>query len=408
MRKAAQDASRPDRPPDQPPDRPAAAAAAPPVAAAPDGAVAVHRLQVGVDGNGARLDRYLAIQLPRISRTRIQRWIVDDAVRLNGAAARSRALVYEGDHIEVVERAAPEASAYGPEPVEFRVVYEDDTILVIDKPPGLVVHPGAGNWSGTLLNGLLAFDPRLARVPRAGIVHRLDAGTSGLLVVARSPEAQFELVRQLAARSVVREYWALVAGETAAEQTIDAAIDRDRRDPLRFRVSRSAAARAARTFVRRRALWDAGAAAGTAPAPAGRPVPVSWVVCRLDTGRTHQIRVHMESIGHPLIGDPVYRRHLPAALVNTPLLGRPALHACRLELVHPERREIMGWGCAPPPDMAGLMRRLGARARQLGAPQALSIARPPRADADLDDAAVADLADDPAADFDDDAEDAVP
>jgi 23S rRNA pseudouridine1911/1915/1917 synthase len=346
------------------------------------GALPVHRLHVGAPGSGERLDRYLATQLPRVSRTRIQGWIADDAVRLNGAPARSRALVYEGDRIDVVERAAPEATAYGPEPVAFGVVYEDETLLVIDKPAGLVVHPGAGNWSGTLLNGLLAYDPRLARVPRAGIVHRLDAGTSGLLVVARTVEAQLDLVRQLAARSVVREYWALVAGEIAAEQTIDAAIDRDRRDPLRFRVSRAAAARAARTYVRRVALWDAAALvphAAAIPAPgrtataAARSVPVSWIACRLDTGRTHQIRVHLESVGHPLIGDQVYRRHLPAALVHTPLLGRPALHACRLELVHPERGEQMGWGSAPPVDMADLMRRLGARARQLRAPAALTI-----------------------------------
>ncbi len=329
----------------------------------------VHQLVVGTQGSGERLDKYLATQLPKVSRSRIQRWIADDAVRLNGLAARSRAIVYSGDRVEVCERALPETAAFRPEPIAFPIVWEDETILVINKPAGLVVHPGAGNWSGTLLNGLLAYDARLACVPRAGIVHRLDAGTSGLLVVARTVTAQCDLVRQLAARTVVREYWALVAGRMESSLTIAAAIDRDPRNPLRFRVSQAASARPARTYVRRLAEWNA--------APAGQtPVPVSWVACRLDTGRTHQIRVHLESVGHPLIGDPVYRRHLPAALTAQSWMLRPALHACRLELVHPQTRQPMGWGCAAPPDMSNWMRQLGASAQQLRAPQKLSIALP--------------------------------
>lgn len=334
---------------------------------APDGAAPARRLVVGADGNGVRLDKYLAVQLPDVSRTRIQRWIEDDAVRLNGVAARARASVYQDDAIEVWERAAPETLAFVPEPVPFAVVWEDEAIIVVDKPAGLVVHPGAGNWSGTLLNGLLAYDTRLASVPRAGIVHRLDAGTSGLMVVARTVAAQLDLVRQLQARSVVREYWALVAGAVAPTITIDAALARDPRNPLRFRVSRAASARAARTHVRRLAEWRV----------AGSATPISWVACRLDTGRTHQIRVHLESIGHPLIGDPLYRRHLPAALSTQQWLTRQALHACRLELVHPVRRKAMGWSSAPPEDLHGLMRRLGASEEQLRAPLQSSVAPGP-------------------------------
>jgi len=318
----------------------------------------VRRLVVGPEGNGVRLDKYLAGKLPHVSRSRIQRWIEDDAVRLNGVAVRARASVYEDDKIEVRERAAPEASAFEPEPMPIPVVWEDEAIIVIDKPAGLVVHPGAGNWSGTLLNGLLAYDPRLATVPRAGIVHRLDAGTSGLMVIARTVAAQVDLVRQLQARSVVREYWALVAGALASAITIDAALARDPRNPLRFRVSKAATARAARTHVRRLAEWRV----------AGVATPISWIVCRLDTGRTHQIRVHLESIGHPLIGDPLYRRHLPAVFNTQDWLARQALHACHLELLHPARRQAMAWSSAPPQDMRALLRRLGASEEQLRPP----------------------------------------
>jgi len=329
----------------------------------------VHHLVVGAGGDGERLDKYLSQQLPQLSRSRLQRWIADDAVLLNGAPARARAALRADDRIEVRERALPQSASFVPEAMPMPVVWEDETLIVIDKPAGLVVHPGAGNWSGTLLNGLLAYDPRLAALPRAGIVHRLDAGTTGLMVVARTAAAQRELVRQLQARTVAREYWALVAGAIAPSMTIDAPLGRDPRNPLRFRVSRSATARAARTYVRRLAQWRV-------PAPDGATVEgtICWVACRLDTGRTHQIRVHLESVAHPLIGDPLYRHHLPAALAARPLLGRQALHACRLELEHPASGAPMAWSSAPPADLYGLMRSLGASAAQLRAPARMSVA----------------------------------
>ena len=315
----------------------------------------VRRILVRADGDGLRLDKYLAGQLPDVSRSQIQRWIEEGAVRLNGVVARARARVCSDDQVELTPSQMPQACAFEPEPITFPVVWEDKTLLVIDKPAGMVVHPGAGNWRGTLLNGLLAYDPSLAALPRAGIVHRLDAGTSGLMVVARTVEAQIDLVRQLQARTITREYWALVAGPVAPSVTIDAALARDRRNPIRFRVSRALSAKPARTYVRCLAQWRV----------PDSPSIISWVGCRLDTGRTHQIRVHLESIGHPLIGDPLYRKHLPSALNAQNWLSRQGLHACRLQLLHPLRREKMAWSSAPPEDMRSLMRQLGASEQQL-------------------------------------------
>ena len=318
----------------------------------------IRRFLVRADGDGLRLDKYLAGQLADVSRSRIQKWIEEGAVLLNGVVARARARVCSDDQITVTPSEAPQVCAFEPEPIAFPVVWEDEAILVIDKPAGLIVHPGAGNWGGTLLNGLLAYDPRLAAVPRAGIVHRLDAGTSGLMVVARTVAAQIDLIRQLQARTVAREYWALVAGPVAPSVTIEAAIARDPRNPIRFRVSRALSAKSARTFVRCLAQWRV---------PESSSI-ISWIACQLETGRTHQIRVHLESIGHPLIGDPLYTKHLPSALHAQKWLSRQALHACRLQLLHPVRQEQMAWSSAPPEDMQALMRQLGASEEQLLAP----------------------------------------
>jgi 23S rRNA pseudouridine1911/1915/1917 synthase len=298
---------------------------------------------------GERLDKALAAWMPEISRTRLKQWIECGAVRLNGAAVRPRQALEIGDLVELEPRPAPDAAAFEPEAIPLDIVYEDDAILVIDKPAGLVVHPAAGHWSGTLLNGLLALAPELGGVPRAGIVHRLDAGTSGLLAVARTLAAQTDLVRQLQARTVQREYWAIVLGEPRGRGTVDAPIGRDPRNPLRFRVSHGAAARPARTHYWRLATVRID------------DTTLSWLACRLETGRTHQIRVHLEHLGHPLIGDPVYRRRLPPSdgTVSWRAFGRQALHACRLGLTHPSSGKSMQWFRPPPADLAGLMRTLG-------------------------------------------------
>jgi len=299
---------------------------------------------------GARLDKALAELMPEVSRSRLQQWVAADAVRVNGALVRQRHELVHGDLIEIEPQPAPDAKAYAPEPIALAIVHEDDQILVLDKPAGLVVHPAAGHWSGTLLNGLLAHAPALADVPRAGIVHRLDADTSGLMVIAKTLAAQAHLVRQLQARTVTREYWAVVLGEPRPSGVVDAPIGRDPRNPLRFRVSHVPAAKPARTRY---------AVVASARDGAAR---LSWVACRLDTGRTHQIRVHMEYIGHPLVGDPVYRRGLPGREGDGPgwrAFARQALHASRLGLIHPGTGSAMAWFRAPPPDLAGLMTRLG-------------------------------------------------
>ena len=299
---------------------------------------------------GERLDKALALLIPDVSRSRLQQWVVAGAVSVNGSAVRARHTLAFGDVIEVTPQPAPDAAAYTPEPMPLDVVFEDDAILVLNKPPRLVVHPAAGHWSGTLLNGLLAYAPALTEVPRAGIVHRLDADTSGLMVVAKTLAAQTELVRQLQARTVTREYWAVVLGVPAQRGVIDAAIGRDPRNPLRFKVSMTEAAKPARTHYAR---IDSVRAAGA---------EISWIACRLETGRTHQIRLHLEHIGHPLIGDPLYRRKLPTGggpPASWKNFDRQALHACRLSLDHPISKRRLTWFHPPAPDLEQLMRELG-------------------------------------------------
>jgi 23S rRNA pseudouridine1911/1915/1917 synthase len=223
--------------------------------------------------------------------------------------------------------------------IPLQVVFEDDSILIVDKPAGLVVHPGSGNPHGTLLNALLHHAPALAKIPRAGIVHRLDKDTSGLLVVAKTLESQASLVRQLQARSVKRDYLAVVHGTPPQSGTVTAPIGRH--PTARTRMAVVAAGRAAVTHYRVLRRGDGW----------------SLVECSLETGRTHQIRVHMHSIGHPLLGDPVYggraqrRTHAVA-------ISRQALHAARLELTHPATGARLRWESPLPADLAQLLATL--------------------------------------------------
>ncbi len=299
--------------------------------------------------HGERLDKALAKLLPDYSRSRLQQWIDAGAVRVGGAAVRPRAAVCGGDRVEVVPQRAADESAFVAEPIDLDVVYEDDTLLVINKPAGLVVHPAAGNWSGTVLNGLLHRYPEAAELPRAGIVHRLDKETSGLMVVARTLPAQTDLVRQLQARTVKRTYLALVWGETPEAGTIDAPIGRDPRDRTRMAIIETASGKPARTHFKTLDVVDLGRA------------QVSLVRCQLETGRTHQIRVHFESEGHPLLGDPVYTRNFRRGqpqTIKAPLpvpFARQALHAVRLGLVHPASGQSIHWHAGVPDDLAELM-----------------------------------------------------
>jgi len=306
-------------------------------------------LEVDSAAHGERLDKLLARHFSEFSRSRIQQWIEDGAVRVDGEPSRAKASVQMGQQIEIHPQAAPESMAFTAEDVPLDVVYEDDAVLVINKPAGLVVHPAAGNWSGTVLNGLLHRDPHAARLPRAGIVHRLDKETSGLMVVARTLTAQTDLVRQLQARTVKRSYIALVWGETPDEGAIDAPIGRDPRERTRMAIVHTNSGKPSRTHFE---------TLGTVPLGRSK---VSMVMCQLETGRTHQIRVHFESIGHPLVGDPVYhkatqRGQRPAVRVPLPVpFTRQALHAYRLGLMHPVTGRKKSWEAEPPEDLQALI-----------------------------------------------------
>jgi 23S rRNA pseudouridine1911/1915/1917 synthase len=283
-----------------------------------------HQGVIAPECAGQRLDQALAKLFPDYSRSRLQRWLADGRILIDGTTAVAKRTVIGGECVQL--DAPPDASetADAPEAIALAIVYEDDALIVIDKPAGLVVHPGSGNWSGTLLNALLAHAPQLAAIPRAGIVHRLDKDTSGLLVVAKTLAAQTALVRQLQARSVKREYAALVYGVVARDGEVEAPIGRDPR--VRTRMAVVAGGRPARTHYR----------------VLERFACCTLLTCQLETGRTHQIRVHLASIGHPLVGDPVYRKRVQAfAAPALAAFARQALHAQRLALVHPvTQREI--------------------------------------------------------------------
>jgi 23S rRNA pseudouridine1911/1915/1917 synthase len=299
---------------------------------------------------GERLDKVMARLFPEFSRSRLQTWIDAQRVVVDGAPAKIRQPVPLGATITLIPDLLPEQLAFTPEPVPLEIVYEDDALVVINKPAGMVVHPAAGNWSGTLLNGLLyRYGDAAAGLPRAGIVHRLDKETSGLMVVARTLEAQTILTRQLQARTVKRRYVALVWGTMPDEGTIDAPIGRDTRDRTRMAVVESASGKYARTHYRTidRAMWN--------------NQPVSAIHCDLETGRTHQIRVHCAHIRHPLLGDPIYG-HARGKRSVQPLpneFGRQALHAWRLGLIHPTTGREISWRADVPADIEALAAELG-------------------------------------------------
>jgi 23S rRNA pseudouridine1911/1915/1917 synthase len=312
------------------------------IAAHYTGSPEIRELTIPPGYAGLRLDQALARLLPEHSRNRLQQWVRNGLVRLDGKPAIPSSRVRGGETLAVQIRADPARQPFQPERIALDIVHEDDSILVIDKPAGLVVHPGSGNWSGTLLNALLAYAPQLAPLPRAGLVHRLDKDTSGLLVVARTETAQTALVRQLQARTMGREYLAIVHGEVLRAGTVDAPLGRH---PV------------ART---RMAVLARGRPAATHYQPLEHHMHWSYLRCRLQTGRTHQIRVHLSSIGHPLIGDPLYRKGraavwLPQAARDFP---RQALHAARLSLSHPLTGKAMTWESPMPDDMQRLLEAL--------------------------------------------------
>ncbi|MCC6302543.1 MAG: 23S rRNA pseudouridine(1911/1915/1917) synthase RluD [Gammaproteobacteria bacterium] len=297
---------------------------------------------------GQRLDRALAELFPEYSRARLQQWMEEGRVSVDGRRPRPRDKARGGERVELLARVERD-TAWQAEARALEIVYEDADLLVIDKPAGLVVHPAAGNRAGTLLNALLHHAPELALLPRAGIVHRLDKDTSGLLVVARTLVAHKRLVDALQARAVEREYEAVVCGVMTAGGRIDAPIGRHPTQRTRMAVREQG--RAAVSHYRVLESFRAH----------------TRVQVRLESGRTHQIRVHMAHIRHPLVGDPVYggRLRLPAG--GDPGLAealrgfrRQALHARRLALAHPATGAGMEWSAPLPGDMEGLLAALRA------------------------------------------------
>jgi len=297
------------------------------------------KLTVPAGCAGLRLDQALAHMLPEYSRSRLALWIKAGQATLDGRAVQPRQKVRGGEAIEVVPSVGPDTLAHRAEDIPLDIVFEDASLLVINKPAGLVVHPGSGNWYGTLLNALLRHAPALAGIPRAGIVHRLDKDTSGLLVVARTLPAQADLVRQLQARSVKREYLAVAHGRIARDGKVDAPIGRH---PVK-RTKMAVVARGRQAVTHYQVLE--------------RYANTTLLRCRLETGRTHQIRVHLSSLGHPLVGDPAYgKRNSGIAF------PRQALHAERLGLLHPTSRKEMTWQAKPPADLQELIAELRGEA----------------------------------------------
>lgn len=331
----------------------------------------VHRLLIPAEATGRRLDQVLADLLPDHSRSRLKQWILDGQVQLDGMKPTPRTRVAAGQVVDLAmdaaagdRRTGDDAGRRGHEVVAealpLDVAFEDEHLLVINKPAGLVVHPGAGNARGTLQNGLLAHAPELEALPRSGILHRLDKDTSGLLIVARTPAAHTRLVRDLAARDITREYRALCIGTLTAGGMVDAAITRHPSHRTKMAVTASGGREAVTHY---RVL--------------GRFPHHTFIAVRLDTGRTHQIRVHMAHVRHPIVGDPAYggRLIVPAgatAALATALRGfrRQALHAHRLAFTHPVTGQAIELAAPLPADFRALLEALVASADSPAGPGA--------------------------------------
>jgi 23S rRNA pseudouridine1911/1915/1917 synthase len=298
---------------------------------------------------GRRFDQALAELFPDYSRSRLTQWIKSGDVLLDGAAAVPRQIVRGGEAVTLRAESTQEVPM-APEAIALDIRYEDADVLVINKPVGLVVHPGAGQAGGTLQNALLHFDPKLAEIPRAGIVHRLDKDTSGVMVVARTLLAHASLVEQLQARDVHRQYVAIVYGPMIAGGSVDAPIGRHPRDRLRQAVVDGPTGKPAITHYRVRERFRAH----------------TLIECRLETGRTHQIRVHMAHIRHPLIGDAMYgglklpKGASPELTETLRAFKRQALHAEKLEFKHPRSGELVSVTAEIPADMQHLIAALRA------------------------------------------------
>ena len=303
-------------------------------------------VQIPQELSGKRFDVALAALFPEFSRSRLQTWIKSGDALIAGEKRRPRDSVAEGEVVTLMAEPEEEVQ-WKPEPITLNILYEDEAILFIDKPAGMVVHPAVGNWGGTLVNALLHHDPALSEVPRAGIVHRLDKDTSGVLVVAKTLEAHTHLVRQLQDRSMEREYQAISKGVMTAGGTVDEPIGRHKADRKKMAVNHNG--KPAVTHYRVIEKFRAH----------------THIRCQLETGRTHQIRVHMEHVRFALLGDPAYghRLQIPkessAELIETlRSFKRQALHAARLGLMHPTRGEWIELESPLPADMVNMLEQL--------------------------------------------------
>ena len=306
-------------------------------------------LTIPADYAGLRLDQALAKLLPNWSRNRLQTWITENRVMLDGQVTTIKQKVWGNEHVQVSPQNILAESTHAAEDIDLNIIHEDEAIIVINKPAGLVTHPGNGNWRGTLLNALLHHAPQLESVPRAGIVHRLDKNTSGLLVVAKTLEAQTNLVRQLQQHTVKRDYLALALGEVKQDGSIDAPIGRH---PIhRPKMAVTTKGKSARTHYQVIEAFTG----------------CTLLQCSLETGRTHQIRVHMSSIGHSLVGDPVYggKPGKTGQVIGQILISFPrqALHAQKLALAHPQTEQILGWEADVPEDLNNLLQVLRQHSR---------------------------------------------
>ncbi len=306
------------------------------------GGVHTECLTVSPSGHGVRLDKWLSTQLPGWSRSHLTQVIQQADVRALHAPAQALKAAHKikaGERYEVTLRPPQSSAAFVPEAMALAVVHEDDHLLVINKPAGLVVHPAPGHWQGTLLNGLLAHHAGAVDLPRAGIVHRLDKDTSGLMVVAKTRPTMDALVQAIALREVGREYLALASRPWTGPRQVSVQTDmgRDPRQRLRMAVLPDGQGKFAQTDVTCLASEAEG----------------SWVHCRLKTGRTHQIRVHLAHLRHPLLGDGLYGGP------SHPLIDRQALHAWRLSLRHPQTGESLHWTQPPPDDWLAVLAAWG-------------------------------------------------